>query len=63
VRGQNHNHRQYQVRRLDTYPPPEDWELQPVVVRDGISFNFSPLVYTTQKEALEAGNRWVCAGN
>ena len=60
---QNHNHRQYQVRPLDTHPPPEGWELQRVVVRDGISFDFSPLVYTTETEALEAGKRWVCAGN
>jgi hypothetical protein len=53
VHKQNHNHRQYQVSRLDTHPSPEGWELQRVVVRDGISFNFSPLVYTTEKEALE----------
>lgn len=60
---QSHNHRQYQVKQLDTQPPLDDWELQRVVVRDGISFNFSPLVYTTQREALEAGKRWVSAGN
>lgn len=59
----NHNHRQYQVRLLDTHSPPEDWELQRVVVRDGISFNFSPLLYTTETAALEAGKRWVSAGN
>lgn len=60
---QSHNHRRYQVRRSDTRPPAEGWELQRMVVRDGISFDFSSLVYTTQKEALEAGKRWVCAGN
>jgi hypothetical protein len=38
-------------------------QLQRVVVRDEISFNFSPLVYTTQREALETGKRWVRAGN
>jgi len=63
VHRQSHNHRHYQVRRLDAQLPPEDWELQRVVVRDGTSFNFSSLVYTTQSEALEAGKRWVCAGN
>jgi hypothetical protein len=50
---QSHNHRHYQVQRLDTHHPLERWELQRVVVRDEISFNFSPLVYTTQREALE----------
>jgi hypothetical protein len=60
---QSHNHRHYQVERLDTHPPLERWELQRVVVRDEISFNFSPLVYTTQREALEVGKRWVRAGN
>jgi hypothetical protein len=60
---QSHNHRHYQVRRSDTRPPAERWELQRVVVRDKIPFNFAPLDYTTQKEALEAGKRWVCAGN
>ncbi|MGH8566005.1 MAG: hypothetical protein ACREXW_18720 [Gammaproteobacteria bacterium] len=59
---QNHNHRRYQVTRSDA-DPVERWELQRVVVRDKSSFNFAPLVYTTQKEATEAGDRWVRAGN
>jgi hypothetical protein len=61
--SRSHNHRHYQVERLDTRHPLERWELQRVVVRDEISFNLSPLVYTTQREALEAGKRWVRAGN
>jgi hypothetical protein len=61
--SQSHNHRRYQVRRSDTRPPAEGWELRRVVVRHGISFVFSSLVYTMQKEALEAGKRCVSAGN
>ncbi|MGH8479810.1 MAG: hypothetical protein ACREXK_09585 [Gammaproteobacteria bacterium] len=60
---QRDNHRRYQVRRSDTHHPVESWELQRVVVRDKSSFNFAPLVYATNKEALEAGDRWVRAGN
>ena len=60
---QSHNHRQYEITRSDPHHPVERWELQRVVVRDKSSFNFAPLVYTTHKEALEAGDRWVHAGN
>jgi hypothetical protein len=60
---QSHNHRRYQVTRSDADHPVERWELQRVVVRDKSSFNFAPLVYTTHKEATEAGDRWVRAGN
>ena len=60
---QSHNHRQYEITPSDPDHPVERWELQRVVVRDKRSFNFAPLVYTTHKAALEAGDRWVHAGN